>query len=171
MDWVAGRRYAGAMFLWLLLLFTVVPVVEIALLVRIGRSIDVGPTIGLVILTGVVGAGLAKHQGLRTMQRIQADLSAGRMPAVELVNGIMILAAGLLLVTPGVLTDALGFALLIPPIRNLLRGSLTRYFKKRMVIVAPGGESPPRTGSDEFIDVEARVITPEEQNDAPRRAD
>ena len=151
----------GAMFVWLLLAFTVVPLVELSLLIRIGRAIGGWPTIGLVVLTGVLGAALAKHEGLRTWQGIQLELAQGRMPAHEMVNGIMILVAGLLLVTPGIITDAVGFALLVPPIRNLLRTRLTEHFKQRMVIMTPGPDAPGRA-DDGFIDVEAQAVSREE---------
>ena len=145
------------MFFRLLLLFTVLPVVELALLIRIGRAIDVGPTIALVVLTGVAGAALARHQGLRTLRRIQDDLARGLMPATELLNGLMILLAGAVLVTPGVITDAVGFALLIPPVRALIRKRVAAHFKKRIVMMpGPTGFAPP--AQNEFIDVEARVV-------------
>ena len=155
------------MFWRLLLLFTILPVVELALLIQVGRAIDVGPTIGLVILTGLVGAALARHQGLRTLRRIQHDTARGLMPATELLNGAMILAAGLLLVTPGIITDAIGFLLLIPPARNRLRTRLADYVKKRLVITsAPTGHSQP--GREDIIDVEGRSVSqdePPEQHD------
>lgn len=148
------------MFWRLLLLFTVLPVAELALLIKVGRAINVGPTIGLVILTGLVGAALARHQGLRTLRRIHQDTARGVMPATELLNGVMILAAGLLLVTPGIITDAIGFLLLIPPARNRLRTRLANYVKKRLVITCePTGHSQP--GGEDIIDVEGHVVSEE----------
>ena len=153
------------MFFRLLLLFTVLPVVELALLIRIGRAIDVGPTIALVVLTGVAGAALARHQGLRTLRRSQDDLARGLMPATELLNGLMILLAGAVLVTPGVITDAVGFALLIPPVRALIRKRVAKHFKKRIVMMhGPTGFAQP--AQDEFIDVEARVVSEDGRPDA-----
>ncbi len=152
------------MFFRLLLLFTVLPVVELALLIRIGRAIDVGPTIALVVLTGVAGAALARHQGLRTLRRIQDDLARGLMPATELLDGLMILLAGAVLVTPGVITDAVGFALLIPPIRALIRKRVAEHFRKRIVIM-PGATDSAPAAQDEFIDVEARVVSDDAQPD------
>jgi len=154
------------MFFRLLVLFTVVPLVELSLLIRIGRTIDVGPTIALVVLTGVAGAALAKHQGLRTLRHIQAELAAGGIPGKQLVDGVMILAAGLLLVTPGVITDGVGFALLVPPARALLRRRLTAWFRKRMVIVDPRGPDATPAGK-EFVDVEARVVDPDADRPEP----
>lgn len=92
------------------------------------------PTVGVVILTGFVGATLARWQGLRTLARIQGELASGRMPGDELADGALILLAAALLVTPGFLTDLLGAFLLIPPTRRLFRGALRRYFTRRMVV-------------------------------------
>jgi UPF0716 protein FxsA len=151
------------MFLWLLLLFTALPVAELALLIKIGQAIEVGPTIGLVIVTGVVGAALARHQGLRTLGRIRDSTARGQMPTTELLNGLMILLAGALLITPGVITDAFGFALLIPPIRALIGKALTRYLKKRVSVTTEvniGGFTP--AVGEKFVDVEAREVSEEE---------
>ena len=134
------------------------PLLELALLIRIGRAIHVGPTIALVILTGVVGAALARHQGLRALARIQEHLARGSMPAAELVDGLMILIAAAVLITPGVITDCFGFVLLIPPARAWVRKAVSRHFKKRLVIVQPPPDVAPGTG-DGFIDVEAREVS------------
>ncbi|MHC4064737.1 MAG: FxsA family protein [Planctomycetota bacterium] len=150
------------MFVRLLLLFTVLPLVELALLIRIGQAIEVGPTVGLVILTGLVGAALARHQGLRTLRRIQQNLAQGVVPTTELVNGLLILVAGLVLVTPGVITDAVGFALLVPPARNLIRRRLVEYFKKRAVITYRSPDSAP-PANEGFIDVEAQSVSGDER--------
>jgi UPF0716 protein FxsA len=150
------------MFIYLLVLFTAVPIVELALLIRIGRAISVGPTIALVLLTGVVGAALARHQGIRTLGRIQSELAAGKMPTGPMVDGLLILAAGLLLVTPGVLTDGVGFALLIPPVRRLLRRRISNYFARRVTVLHPGPLSPE---DGRFIDVEATEVPPAEDKD------
>jgi len=138
----------------LLLLFSVVPLVELALLVWIGRHTSWWFTLGLVVFTGVVGAWLARHEGLRCLRRFQQDLAEGKLPADPLLDGLMILLAGALLVTPGVLTDALGFALLIPPCRRLVRARLKRRIGARVFVSAPPGcetsQGPPR---DRIIDV------------------
>ena len=146
------------MFLKLLLLFTVVPILELALLIRIGRAIHVGPTVALVILTGVVGAALARHQGLRVLARIHEHLARGTMPATEMVEGLMILLAAAVLITPGVITDCFGLVLLIPPARAFVRKAAIAYFKKRLVIVEPPPDAASPAGND-FIDVEARDAT------------
>ena len=109
------------MFGYLILLFVLVPVVELALLIKIGQYIGVGYTIGIVIVTGVVGAYLAKLQGLITMRSIQEEINQGRMPADRLFDGVVILCSAILLLTPGVITDIIGFMGLIPFTRNLLK--------------------------------------------------
>ena len=109
------------MFGYLILLFVLVPVVELALLIKIGQCIGVGYTIGIVIVTGVVGAYLAKLQGLITMRSIQEEINQCRMPADRLFDGVVILCSAILLLTPGVITDIIGFMGLIPFTRNLLK--------------------------------------------------
>jgi UPF0716 protein FxsA len=112
----------------LILLFTVLPLVELSLLLRIGEWLGAGPTIGLVIATGVAGAWLARREGLRTWGRVRADLAAGRMPGEELMNALLVLVAGVVLVTPGVLTDAAGLLLLFRPTREFI----ARVMRKRL---------------------------------------
>lgn len=114
----------------LVCLFTLLPMVEIYLLVTLGRSIGWAPTILLAVGTGIVGASLAKRQGLATLARISEGLGAGRPPADALLDGALILLAGALLVTPGVLTDATGFALLVPPVRRALRPLLAAWLQR-----------------------------------------
>lgn len=142
------------MFLYLLLLLTLVPIVELALLFKIAAAIDWVPTIALVLVTGVVGASLARREGLKTLAQIQADLSAGKMPAAAMVEGVLILAAGLVLITPGVLTDALGLLLLIAPCRRWVGRKLTEKFQGHIVMMRPGDVHGGPPEGDGFIDVE-----------------
>jgi UPF0716 protein FxsA len=109
------------------LLFLVVPVVELVLLIEVGRAIGTVPTLALIVATGVIGATLARHQGLAVISRLRREVGAGHLPADALLDGVLILVAGAFLVTPGVLTDAVGFLLLIP----LTRVGLKRYLKRR----------------------------------------
>jgi len=113
----------------------------------------------------VVGAALAKQQGAQALRRIQTTLRAGQTPAIALVDGFLIFCAGLLLVTPGLLTDTVGFTLLIPPARAGIRAWLSREFKKRVTTVTPlqTAQNPDRRGSDQqssggVIDVSATVL-------------
>ena len=101
------------MFGRLLILFIVVPIVELYLLVQLGLRIGLPPTLGLIVLTGFLGASLARQQGLSTLRKIQQEVSNGRPPTQELVEGVMILIGGIVRLTPGILTDLFGFALLL----------------------------------------------------------
>jgi UPF0716 protein FxsA len=105
----------------LLALFVIVPLLELALLIRVGQWLGLLPTIALVVVTGVVGAALARREGLRTLGRIRAELGVGRFPVGRLLDGVMILFAGGLLLTPGVLTDIVGLTLLVPAARDRVR--------------------------------------------------
>ena len=118
----------------LLLLFIVMPVVEMWLLITVGGQIGAMATIGLVLLTAVVGAKLLREQGFETLWRGQSKLAEGQLPAQEIVEGIILAVSGALLLTPGFLTDAIGFAGLIPPIRAVF---VRRLLSK--MVVAPAG--------------------------------
>lgn len=124
-------------FTRLLFLFIVVPLVELALLVKIGEIIGFWPTIGLVVVTGIIGASLAKAQGLRVFIKIRNELNAGRLPAAELLDGLLILVGGLVLLTPGLLTDLCGFALMVPAVRALLR----KYLQKKFAGMVQGSQT------------------------------
>ncbi len=115
---------------WLLAAFIFIPLVELAVLIQIGRHLGTPGTLALVLLTGVAGALLVKLQGIMVMTRIHRDMAAHRLPANSLLDGAMILLAGALLITPGLLTDAVGFALLIPPVRAAVRTWLRRKFER-----------------------------------------
>ena len=119
------------MFFYLILLFTLVPVGELVLLLRVGEHIGVGHTVFLVVLTGVIGAALAKMQWLLTMQRIQDNLGRGVMPAEEMFDGAMILCGGVLLLTPGFVTDILGLSFLIPFTRSLYKKIIKKHIQKK----------------------------------------
>jgi UPF0716 protein FxsA len=125
------------MFLRLLLLFTVVPLVELFLLVKLGTVIGIGPTVLIVITTGVLGAWLARWQGLGVLRRLTQDLNEGRLPADALIDGILILIAGAVLLTPGLITDALGFVLLIPQSRIFVRRLIRARFETRTESTEP----------------------------------
>lgn len=113
----------------LLLLFVVLPMVELWLLLRVGAVLGAGATLGLVVGTGVLGASLARRQGMAVFQRLQAELQQGRQPTATMLEGFAILLAGVVLMTPGLLTDALGLALLVPPTRQAILASLRRRFE------------------------------------------
>ena len=120
---------------WLFLAFLIVPLVEIALFYWIGSAIGIGPTLAIVITTALVGSWLVTRQGRQTWARIQADVVSGESPTPQLVHGAMILVAGALLLTPGFMTDAVGLALMIPAVREALRGWFVRRLQSRWVVV------------------------------------
>jgi UPF0716 protein FxsA len=126
------------MFLRLLLLFTLVPLVELYLLIEIGGAIGVAPTIAIVIVTGVIGAALARWQGLGVLRRVQDDLAAGRPPTDALIDGLLIFVAGAVLLTPGLITDTLGFLLLVPAGRAAVRKLVSAAVSRNLVVHRPG---------------------------------
>ena len=111
---------------YLILLFTVVPVVELGLLIKLGQHLGVSYTLAIVILTGIAGAYLARSQGLATLHRIQEDINKGIMPADKIFDGVLILGGGILLLTPGLITDLIGFMALVPFTRRLIKLWLKR---------------------------------------------
>ncbi len=117
------------MFIRLLILFTIIPVVELVILLKVGALIGVGPTIALILLTGLAGAYLARTQGLDLAYRIQSELNQGHVPTEELLDGAMILAGGILLLTPGFCTDLIGFSLLVPAPRSILKNLVRTWMK------------------------------------------
>jgi len=119
----------------ILLAFLALPFVEIAGFVIVGERIGVLPTLGLVIVTGVLGAFLMRLQGFGLMNRMRGELEAGRDPGRELAHGLMILLAGILLVIPGFVTDIIGLLLFIPPVRD----AAWRFLRSRVSVVATDG--------------------------------
>jgi UPF0716 protein FxsA len=114
----------------LVLLFTIVPLAELYILIKIGGHIGGFNTILLVVMTAVLGGWLARLQGLRTLQQIQLSLSQGQIPAEELIDGVLILAGGILLLTPGVLTDLFALVLLFSYTRTYFKRWLRRRFDR-----------------------------------------
>ncbi|QFT90160.1 phage T7 F exclusion suppressor FxsA [Bacillus sp. THAF10] len=120
------------MFRLLLLLIIVIPALEIWVLITAGKLIGTIPTVLLIILTGIVGAWLAKQQGLFALKSAQQKMNSGQMPGEVIIDGLCILVGGVLLLTPGFITDAIGFALLLPGTRNLIKPSILRAIRNRI---------------------------------------
>lgn len=118
---------AGDVFIRLLILVTLLPVVEIYVLIESGRLIGVWPTVLLVIVTGIAGSWLMRQQGFALLGRIQSELAAGHLPAGSLLDGALIIAGGMLLLTPGFCTDLTGASMLIPASRRFWRRWLERW--------------------------------------------
>jgi UPF0716 protein FxsA len=119
----------------LVVLFIGVPFAELYVLIQVGHAIGVLDTLALLFLVSVVGAWLAKREGLSVLRRMQAALDAGRVPGTELVDGFLILVAAALMLTPGFLTDIVAILLLLPPVRAGLRRELRRRFARRIEIL------------------------------------
>lgn len=117
-------------------LFVALPLAEIYALIKIGSWLGVLPTIALLLIVSALGAVVVKREGLRVLRRMQEQVMAGRMPSNEILDGVCLVLAGLLLVVPGFVTDALGLVLLLPPFRALLRASLKRRNGKKLRVVA-----------------------------------
>lgn len=139
------------MFIRLLLLFTIVPLVELSILMKLGAIFGVLHTIGIVIITGIIGAYLARDQGLKVIRQLQENLSTGQLPTNPIIEGILVLISAALLVTPGVLTDIIGFILVIPNTRKIVRDFLKEYFKDK--IVREGKRFERHKDDDDVIDI------------------
>jgi UPF0716 protein FxsA len=135
------------LFKLLFILFLTIPLIEIAILLEIGKMFGVGYTIALVIGTAALGAALLRHQGLSTLAKVQMNMNQGNLPATELIEGLMLLIAGALLLTPGFFTDVFGFLVLIPTLRRHIAQSLLTNFIQSQINVR-------QTASGNIIDAE-----------------
>jgi UPF0716 protein FxsA len=145
------------------LLFLGFVIVEMALLITLGRALGPVPTILLVLGGGILGAWLARWQGLRAAVRVRTQMARGVLPTTEMTDGLLIAVAAVLLIIPGVLTDVLGVLLLFPPTRSLLRRAVVGQFTRRSPLgrYAHTSRRPAPQGGDQIIDarvIETRVI-------------
>lgn len=158
---------------FILLLFIVTPILEIAVFIQVGGSIGLWPTLGLVVATAVIGTTLLRRQGLATISNARESLARGEFPVNEVFDGACLLAAGLLLLTPGFVTDLLGALLLTPLFRAAIRGPVIRALMSRTTVwtngAGPGQGSAPR--DDSAIDAEFHVISPADQPDDQQQDD
>ncbi len=122
------------MLLYLFLLLIVLPLVELAILVKIGLLTNVWVPIAIVVVTGIVGTALARREGWKVLERIRADVQANQMPADSLMDGFLVLMAGVLFVLPGVLSDIVGIALLFPPSRRLVKLAVAAWLQRNVEI-------------------------------------
>jgi UPF0716 protein FxsA len=137
----------------LALLFVIVPVLELVLLIQIGQVVGLWPTLALVVITGMAGAALARLEGIRVLFAFRQELARGRIPGQALLDGISVLVGGAFLLTPGILTDFAGFALLLPVSRRWVQRRVRRRLERslrdgtvRVVTMGPSGFG--RWGSD-----------------------
>ncbi|MFP5114505.1 FxsA family protein [Bacillaceae bacterium C204] len=117
---------------YLFLLIILIPALDIGVLLFSGKAIGVWPTIALILLTGIIGAYLAKREGLQTIRRVQEQLSYGQLPGDALLDGICILIGGILLLTPGFITDVTGFLFLFPPTRKPIKYLIIKMWQRRI---------------------------------------
>lgn len=123
------------MFKLLFFLFLTIPLIEITILIQIGQIFGIGYTIALVIGTAALGAALLRHQGLSTLAKVQMNVDQGNLPATELVEGLMLLIAGALLLTPGFFTDVFGFLVLIPALRkHVAQNILSKFIQSQIKV-------------------------------------
>jgi UPF0716 protein FxsA len=157
----------------LLLLFIVVPAAELALLIEIGTRIGTPATLAIIVVTGFVGAVLARAQGLGVIRQMQLETAEGRLPADSLVDGAFILVAAALLVTPGVLTDAFGFLCLIPPFRALAKRWIWRWLERAVRenrVHMQVHVQPPFPPGEQQRPPDVVDVRPERVDDLPPRA-
>ncbi|MBT3358023.1 MAG: FxsA family protein [Rhodospirillales bacterium] len=168
------------MGLILLILMIGVPIIEIAVFIEVGGWLGLVPTLAVVVLTAVIGTGLLRHQGFSTLARAQQHLAVGRFPMAEVFDGLCLLLAGALLLTPGFVTDAFGFLLFVPAFRAGFRGLVGRYLESsgRVNVQAGGfgpGNTPDRDPSvieGEFEEVgDGTDSPPSEKNESPWQRD
>ncbi len=150
--------------MWLFAAFVAIPLIEIALFIQVGGLIGLWATLGIVIVTAILGSFLVRQQGLREMNRLRASFSTLSDPGEPLANGAMILFAGALLLTPGFFTDTVGFLLLIPQVR----AAAFRWIKARVTVAsfAMGNKTqdnwaPHGTGRDTIIDGDYEEVPPD----------
>jgi UPF0716 protein FxsA len=146
------------MLLPLVLLFIVVPIAELAVLIQVGQAIGVWWTIAILIADAILGSILMRAQGRAAWRRFNEAMAAGRVPAREVVDGALVMFGGLLMLTPGFITDILGFVLLVPPTRAAVRAVLVRRLAQRMTVSSIRRPDDVVDGS--AVDIENDRLTP-----------
>jgi UPF0716 protein FxsA len=143
----------------LVLLFIVVPIVEIYVIIQVGQAIGALWTIALLVADSILGSMLMRSQGRAAWRRFNDAVAAARVPAREVLDGVLVIFGGALLLTPGFVTDIFGLVFLLPPTRAAVRGLLVRRFAGRIFMAVPGGARRPRSpGGD--VDGTATEVDP-----------
>jgi UPF0716 protein FxsA len=141
------RRLRRSSWVWLLVAFFIaVPLVEIYVIIQVGRTIGAWPTILLLVLDSILGSWLIRHEGARAWRALREAIDSARMPAKELADGALILIGGTLMLAPGFVTDAFGVLMILPLTRPVFRRLLTRVVAERLVVLGPSGPTGPSTG-------------------------
>jgi UPF0716 protein FxsA len=158
--------------LLLLLLFIGIPIAEIAVFIEVGDQIGLGWTLASILGTAIIGTALVRHQGMQTLARVRASMDRKELPVQEVLSGVCILLAGILLLTPGFVTDAVGFLLLIPPFRVALAGAVIASLRRngRFTMTSTGGAAgggfrPPPGGRGPIIDGEFEEVNEDATSD------
>ena len=153
----------------ILLIFLGLPIAEIAVFIKAGQIIGLGWTLAIVVLTALMGTALLRRQGLKVLSQTQQKLDRGELPVGELFDGFCLLVAGALLLTPGFITDIIGFALFIPPVRMLIGTFvLSRFVKHPGTRVWVNGEEVGPGGGGTVIDGEYTDVTPDGERNRDR---
>lgn len=144
--------------MWLFLIFVAIPIIEIGLFIQVGGYLGLWTTLAVVVLTALVGTTLMRAQGVSTMQKLQSSIQTGRNPADPIANGAFILIAGLLLLTPGFFTDAVGFALLIPPVRQFIIGKIGDRLRFQTSVFTSAQNHQSQPASETVLDGEYEIM-------------
>ncbi len=112
----------------LMVIFIIVPLIELLIIIKIGNELGFWPALALVVIPGLLGAVMARSQGKAVFSRVKSEIAKGRLPGVQIIDGMLIFFGGVLLITPGVVTDLLGLTVLLPGVRKLYRDCLINSF-------------------------------------------
>ena len=150
---------------YLLFLFIVVPLVEFFLLYWVTEKINLSKTILLVVVTGFIGSILARRQGWGIWRRVRSQMNQGQIPGADIFDGVLVFVAGALLITPGIITDAVGFLLLIPITRTGIRRVMINYLKRQSGFKMYTGPMPTWTQAHDEATVDSYVVESDEQDE------
>lgn len=150
----------------IVLAFIAVPIIEIALFIEVGSAIGLWNTLAVVVLTAIAGSWMLRAQGMRTLRRAQESLARQEFPVSEVFDGLCLLVGGILLLTPGFFTDAVGFFLFLPPARAVLKGAIWRRLSASGTVSADFGDGrQPGPGAGPTIEGDFRHIPPDRRGD------
>ncbi len=155
------RQKCGVCKMWLFLILVGVPIIEIGLFIQLGGFLGLWPTLGIVVLTALIGSLLLRMQGLSTLEELRRSAETGQNPAGPMANGALILVAGLLLLTPGFFTDSIGFLLMVPPFRALLIRWIAARAQMKIYAAAANSQQAP-----DIIDGEFEIVDDEKPGDS-----
>lgn len=148
-----------------------IPILEISVFILVGEQIGVFATLAMIFVTAVIGTGLLRHQGFSLLARIRAETDAGRIPGKELGHGAMILVAGVLLLTPGFVTDAIGFLLFVPTVRHAIWHFVATRMNVHVVNMASGSAQGTRYRSETVVDLDEDEWSQKGNPDTPWNQD